>query len=64
MLKSTYRKFHSYFSSECYSKDMVKICSEWNRNCWNYAVCCFKKHVSQEFFRSQITKDSKNDMKL
>ena len=48
MFESTHRKSHSYTSSECYFKDMVKICSKWNGNCWNYAACCYKKHASLE----------------
>ena len=27
---------------------MVKIWSEWNENCWNYAACRFKKTCSDK----------------
>ena len=43
MLKSTYQESHTYFFLEFYFEDMVKIWSEWNENCWNYAACRFKK---------------------
>ena len=47
MLKSPYRKFHTYFFSECYYEDMVKVWIEYNKNCGNYAACHLKKKCSE-----------------
>ena len=43
MIKLTYRKSPTYFSSKCYFKDIVKNSNEKDENCWSYAACRFEK---------------------
>lgn len=49
MIKLTYQKSPTYFSSKSYFQDIVTNSNEKNENCWSYAACrfensCFEKN--------------------